>query len=118
VRRVGNTQARYDSEMFVCRQLSALHNGLRAIDKDTLAALFNRLGLKSLGAFCQLEFHFFTFGKAFESLALYGTKVDEDIFGAVRHRNEAKTFCIVEPLYGADTLICHQTLRLFIIMFA
>jgi len=70
-----------------------------------LSCVFLPLQLEVLSALGQLELNFLTVSKAFKAITFNGTKVDEDIFGAIWHRNEAKSLCIVEPLYGADTSI-------------
>lgn len=47
------------------------------------------------------------FFQAFETVALDGFKVNEEIIAAVSRGNEAEAFLIVEPFDGASFAICH-----------
>jgi hypothetical protein len=67
------------------------------------------LGLQTLGAFDQFEFHHLPLIEGAVAIALDGTEVDENIVFTFLSGDEAKTLGVVEPLYRAAYTICHAT---------
>jgi hypothetical protein len=63
------------------------------------------IGLGTFGSLNDVEFNLITFFEALVALALNGAVVYEDVCPALT-AEEAVTFCVVEPLYGA-LILCH-----------
>jgi hypothetical protein len=63
------------------------------------------IGLGALTPLDDVEFNLIALFQAFIAFPLNGAVVDEDVRPAIT-AEEAVTFCVVEPLYGA-LILCH-----------
>jgi hypothetical protein len=79
------------------------------VQAGRLADFLNVCGLKTFGALGDVEGNFVTFGKGFETVALDGGEMYENVF-ATFLLNETETFCVVKPF---NLTLCHFPTSLF-----
>jgi hypothetical protein len=78
---------------------------------DNLFEAIDLIGLRTFAAFDDVELDLIALFEALVTFALNGAVVNEDICSIVT-AEEAITFCIIEPLYGAF-ILTHVTNSLF-----
>ena len=74
---------------------------LNLLTDDRASDRLDVSGGRPFGALLQIELYLLAFAQGLEALTLDSGVMHEDIFAAIRRRDEAEALGVVEPLYGS-----------------